>query len=123
MKRLFKLKKWHSKTLETWVYPRDQTLRSLQRLLRAVNKEYQAFCKEKAKKMKEEGLPATPVTKYPACEIKESLETATVLSRHDLIEESFSEEVAAKKLFPSEVGDRDAEEPGDQQTHPLQVMF
>ena len=38
--------------------------------------------------MKKEGLSATYVTKYPACETKESLETATVPAREDFIEEN-----------------------------------
>ena len=113
MKRLFRLKKWHSKTLETWVYPREQKLRSVRRLLRAVNEEYQALCKEAAKKrkaqekkaqeLKEEGFAANPVTKFPPCENKESLENVTAPS-DDLIEENLSEDAAAKELSTSEAG-------------------
>ena len=70
LKRLFELKKWHSNTLETWVYPREETLRSLKRLVRAMNEEYQLLCKKNAQEKKEEGLSATPVTKSPSCENK-----------------------------------------------------
>ena len=62
--------------------------------------------------MKEEGLTANPV-KPPSCENKESLESAILPSRDDVIEETFTERDAAKDMFRSEVGDRDVEEPGD----------
>ena len=41
------------------------------------------------------------------------MENITAPTRDDLIEESVSEDVAAKELFAFEAGDRDAEEPGD----------
>ena len=77
LKRLFELKKWHSNTLETWVYPREETRRSLNRLIRAMDEEYQLLCKrkaqeKKAQELKEEGFAANPVTKFPSCENKES---------------------------------------------------
>ena len=113
MKRLFELKKWHSNTLGSWVYPREQTPRSLGRLMYALSEEYQELCRKKAQELKEEGFSATPVTKSPSCENKESLENVTAPSRDDLIEESLPEGAAAKEPFPSEVGDKDAEEPGE----------
>ena len=100
MERLFQRNEWHSKTMEEWVHPRDETPRSLRRLLSAVITEYQALCKERAKKMKEERLSATIGTKFPSCENKE---------------ESLSGEVAAKELFASEVGDKDTEKQGDRE--------
>ena len=80
MKRLFELKKWHSNTLGSWVYPREQTPRSLGRLMYALNEEFQEFCRKKAQKLKEEGFSATPVTESPSCENKESLENVTAPS-------------------------------------------
>ena len=112
MKRLFELKKWHSNTLGSWVYPREQTPRSLKRLLYALNEEYQELCRQKAQELKEEGFSATPVTESPSCENKESPENVTAPS-DDLIGENLSEDAAAKELSTSEAGDKDAEEPGE----------
>ena len=53
--------------------------------------------------MKEEGFAANPVTKFPSCENKESLENVTAPS-DDLIEENLSEDAAAKELSTSEAG-------------------
>ena len=105
VKRLFELKKWHSNTLETWVYPREETLRSLKRLVRAMNEEYQLLCKT-AREKKEEGLSATPVTKPPSCENKESLGNVTAPSGDEVTEETFAERDLSKELFPSEVEDQ-----------------
>ena len=79
----------------------------------ALNEKYHELCKQKAQELKEEGFSATLVTKSPSCENKKWLENITAPTRDDLIEESVSEDVAAKELFAFEAGDRDAEEPGD----------
>ena len=101
------------------MYPREETRRSLNRLIRAMDAEYQLLCKrkaqeKKAQELKEEGFSATPVTESPSCENKESLENVTAPS-DDLIEENLSEDAAAKELSTSEAGDTDAEELRDRQ--------
>ena len=112
MKRLFELKKWHSNTLGSWVYPREQTPRSLGRLIHALNEKYQDLCRKKAQELKKECFSATPVTESPSCENKESLENITAPS-DDLIGESLSEDAAAKEPSTSEAGGKNAEEPGE----------